>query len=86
MRGLKRGVVVMSAVAMFAVAARTVSADPQWPQDDKNNPTAPGQMQGPAWDNRNEHCSEHYAGEKGGGSISLRGQCQGPGPNPLVVP
>ena len=85
MRAIKRGVVIMATVATLA-AAPTASADPQWPQDDKNNPTAPGQMQGPAWDNRNEHCSEHYAGEKGDGSIIVPAQCQGPGPNPLVVP
>ena len=84
MRACRRMAAVVCAVG--AVAAPTASADPGWPQDDKNNNTAPGHMQGPAWENRNRHCTEHYAGTKGGGSVNVPAQCQGPGPGPGIGP
>ena len=74
MRAFNR--VLATAFIAGIVVAGPAAADPGSPQDDKNNPTAPGHMQGPAWDNRNEHCSAHWAGEIGGGSIRLRAQCQ----------
>ncbi len=73
-RVFRRALAVVFAASMFA--APNASADPGFPQDDKNNPTAPGHMQGPAWENRNVHCTEHYAGIKGGGSENVPAQCQ----------
>ncbi len=67
---------LVSIIAVGVLTAPAASANPGFPQDDKNNPTAPGHMQGPAWENRNQHCSEHYAGIKGGGSENLPAQCQ----------
>lgn len=74
MRAFKRA--MAAAFVASILIAPAASADPGNPQDDKNNLTAPGQMQGPAWENRNEHCSAHWHGEMGGGSTRLPAQCQ----------
>jgi hypothetical protein len=73
-RALRRLVAAGFVVGMLAGAPAASALNN--PQDDKNNPTAPGRFQGPAWDSRNEHCAEHYAGTKGGGSDNLPAQCQ----------
>ena len=81
MRAFRRAVATAFAIGMLAGAPAASALNN--PQDDKNNPTAPGfgagnkdELGGPAWENRNEHCSEHYAGIKGGGSENLPAQCQ----------
>ena len=62
--------VVAVSVLMAVMAAPAFAVKGGFANDDKNNPTAPGQFEGPAWDNRNEHCQERWdSGDRPGDGL-----------------
>ena len=60
---------------MLAMAP-SVSDDPGFPQDDKNNPTAPGHREGPAWDDRTCTASSTTPGSRAAAGPHVPAQCQ----------